>query len=324
MKKAILSLVNLVLLTFSISLPLRADSVLTTVTVGSEPVAVAANPATNKIYVSVDALGQIAVIDGKTQQVTATINVGRNVVAVAVNVLTNRIYASGCNSSACNIWVIDGKTDTIITKIPIASGNFLGIQGLAANSVTNRVYPHDADHQQYIVIDCKTNTIITQVPIFTQPAGVAVNPKTNRIYIAGGGFPGLILVFDGDTNAQLARIQESSSVIGLAANFRLDRAYGTVDSGVLAVVNGANNQQLTEVPTGQFPAGVDVNLRNNKVYVANARGGSVTIIDGNTNQVLQTLPIPAGFPDGVGVNVATGLTYVSDFQSDKVLVLQPN
>jgi YVTN family beta-propeller protein len=67
-----------------------------------------------------------------------------------------------------------------------------------------------------------------------------------------------------------------------------------------------------------------VNLRNNKVYVTNGSSLSVTIIDGKTNQVLQTLPVPAAFPDGISVNQATGLTYVSDGGSDKVIVLQPN
>ena len=69
---------------------------------------------------------------------------------------------------------------------------------------------------------------------------------------------------------------------------------------------------------------VDVNLVNNKVYVTNGRGLSVTIIDGNTNQILQTLPIPASFPGGVAVNQATGLVYVADFGSNNVVVLQPN
>lgn len=321
MKKFLLSMSTLVLLTVT---SLRADSVLTTITVGGEPTGIAANPLTNKIYVAIDALGQVAVINGRTQQVTTRLDVGRNAIAVAVNPFTNRIYASGCNPTACNIFVIDGRTDKILTNIPVATGQFLGIQGLAVNPVTNLIYATDSDNQQYIVIDGKTNTIVTQVSVFTQPSRVAVNPKTNRIYIAGSGFPGFILVFDGATNAELASINEGfSSVEGVATNFRLDRAYGTIDSGVLAVVDG-NNQQIAQIPVGQFPAAVDVNLINNKVYVANANGQSVTIIDGNTNQVLQTLPIPATFPTDLAVDLANGFTYISDFESDKVIVVQPN
>lgn len=322
MKKAISSLVAFTLLT--ICPQLRADSILTTITVGNEPAAIAANPFTNKVYVAVDQLGQIAVIDGKTQRVTARINVGRNAVAVAVNVITNRIYASGCNPTVCNIWVIDGRTDKIITNIPLPPETDLGIQGLAVNPFTNRIYATDADNSAYLVINGRTNAIITQVPVFTQPSGIAVNIKTNRIYIGGGGFPGLLMVFDGRTNAELARIHESSSVIGVAVNFRRNLAYGTVDSAnLLAVVDGENRQRV-EDRTGAFPGSVDVNVLNNRVYVSNAQGRSVTIIDGKTNRVLQTLPLPAVFPDGIAVNLANGLIYVGDFESNKVFVLQPD
>jgi YVTN family beta-propeller protein len=86
-------------------------------------------------------------------------------------------------------------------------------------------------------------------------------------------------------------------------------------------VNGAN-QVVEKVPTEAFAHGVDVNLFNNKIYVANANSASVTIVDGKTNRVVQTLPIPANFPDGVTVNLVTGRTYITDFFSNIVIVLQ--
>ena len=130
MKKAFLSLASLVLSTFLFSLQLRADSVLTTITVGNGATGIAANPRTNKIYVG--GSGQVVVIDGKTQQVIdrITIDTGINANFVAVNVLTNRIYASACNSGACKIAVIDGRNDKVITDISIASGDAIGLQPL--------------------------------------------------------------------------------------------------------------------------------------------------------------------------------------------------
>ena len=94
----------------------------------------------------------------------------------------------------------------MITDIPIASGSSIGLQGLAVNPVTNRIYASDADNGQYIVIDGQSNTVIAQVPVASQPGGIAANPKTDRIYVVGTGFPGLIMVFDGATNTQVASI----------------------------------------------------------------------------------------------------------------------
>ncbi|HET9183762.1 MAG TPA: YncE family protein [Candidatus Angelobacter sp.] len=321
MKKACLSIVCLIMA--AASLPVRADSVLTTINVGSEPTGVAVNPITNKIYVQLDNTGQLAVIDGSTQQITAKIDVGAFAISVAINPVTNRIYASGCGLDPCNITVIDGNTNTVITRIPIDSGQFIGIQGIAVNPVTNRIYAVDADNAEYIVIDGNTNTILTEVPTFIFPIGVAVNPATNRIYI-GDGAGAEVLVFDGATNAELDKAQTAAGdVDNLATNFRLDRTYATIDgSNVLSVINGRTNQEIAEAPAGPFPNGVDVNLLNNKVYVANSNGSSVTIINGNNNKVLQTLPIPATFPEQVAVNPVTGRTYVTDFFSGTVIVLQ--
>ena len=163
------------------------------------------------------------------------------------------------------------------------------------NPVTGLVYASDADNQQYIVIDGKTNTVVTLVPVFTQPAGIAVNPKTNRVYVVGGGFPGEILVFDGATNAMLANIPEDFGVEEITTNFPLNRVYVTRTPDRWWWRMEAEPEH-SQVPTGQFAHGVDVNLLNNKVYVANESRGDMTIIDGNTNQVLQTLPIPAVSP----------------------------
>ena len=321
MKKAILIIVCLIAPS---SLPLMADSVLTTITVGTELTGVAVNPVTNKIYVQVNSTGQLAVIDGATNQVKTLIDVGRFAISVAVNPITNRIYASGCGLSPCNITVIDGNTDTVITRIPIDSGSLLGIQGIAVNPITNRIYAVDSDNAQYIVIDGNTNTILTQVSVFIFPIGVAVNPATNRIYIGNGGGP-QVLVFDGDTNAEIAHVPagKTGSVDDLATNFRLNRTYATIDiDNVLSVIDGNSNREIAEVPTGPFPNGLDVNLLSNNIYVANSSGGSVTIINGRTNRVMQTLPIPATFPERVAVNSVTGRTYVTDLDSDQVVVLQ--
>src|SRR6185312_6175088 len=185
MKKATLSLASFVLFTLS-TFPLRADSVLTTIEIGNgtgSAGGLAANPATNKIYATLSSTNEIVVINGKTQAITARINVGRGVGRLAVNLKTNRVYGSSCdfNTASCTIVVIDGRTDSLITTIPIASGSSIGLQGLAVNPVTNLVYASDADNEQYIVIDGKTNTIVTMVSVFAQAAGIAVNPKTNRL-----------------------------------------------------------------------------------------------------------------------------------------------
>jgi YVTN family beta-propeller protein len=55
--------------------PLQAETVTTTVSAGTEPLAVAVNPVTNKIYVANNSSNNVTVIDGATNS-TSTINAG--------------------------------------------------------------------------------------------------------------------------------------------------------------------------------------------------------------------------------------------------------
>ncbi len=305
------------------SSPVWADSVLTTIAAGNEPAGIAANPRTDKIYVALDADLKVAVINGKTNQVSSTIPLAGHPLRIAVNVFTNRIYSTSCdfNTGLCSVYVIDGRRDTVIANILLNTPPGIGLQGVGVNPVTNRIYVSDGDNGLVYVIDGNSNAVIGQFST-PAPAGIAVNPKTNRIYVADNGFPGGLFVFDGATNTQIAHITLHSSAEAVATNFRLNRAYATIDSNELAVVDGATNQVVTNVPTGTFPKGVDVNLLDNKIYVVNGNSSDVTIIDGNTNQVIQTLPVPASFLESVSVNPVTGRTYVTDFFSGTVIVLQ--
>ena len=323
MRKVISSLAVFVLFTFC--LQLRADSILTTVNLGGTANGIAVNPITNKVYVGISSPNQIVVLNGRTQKITARINAAGSF--LAANPVTNRVYATSCNPEipSCNVAVIDGRNDMVIANIPINSGSFIGIQGITVNPITNRIYVSDADNGLYIAIDGSTNTILAQVPVFNQPGGLAVDPKTNHLFVTGAGFPGEVLVFDGATNAQIASIPESFGVANVATNFRLNRAYATIaTTASLSVIDGATNQEVTEVPTGQFPNGLDVNLLTDRVYVVNSNGPSVTIIDGKTNLVLQTISIPAVFPANVAVNPVTGFSYITDNDSAQLFVLTAN
>ncbi len=63
-----------------------------TVNVGVQPLAVAVNPVTNRVYVANSYSNSVTVIDGATNAVTATVPLGTYPNAVAVNPVTNKIY----------------------------------------------------------------------------------------------------------------------------------------------------------------------------------------------------------------------------------------
>jgi YVTN family beta-propeller protein len=111
---------------------------------------------------------------------------------------------------------------------------------------------------------------------------VDVNPVTNRVYVTNSGDDS-ISVLDGATNSVISTIAVNS---------------------------------------GMSPTAVAVNPLTNRIYVANIavdvlEQGSVSVIDGDTEEVLAVLPMDTyqpsgGFVQGIGVDSGANRIYVTD------------
>src|ERR1700688_3467054 len=174
----------------------RAQVVSATVPAGPNPVAIAVNPVTNKIYVADCILsgdnqhginGNVTVIDGVTNAAT-TITVGVCPIGVAVNPTTNMIYVAdfGHYSVSCSacvdpgmITVIDGATNS---TAGIYDSNAVAPQAVAVNSATNKIYVGNNFTSNVTVIDGATNSFTT-IPVAGFPWDIAVNSVTNKIYV---------------------------------------------------------------------------------------------------------------------------------------------
>src|ERR1700709_2490273 len=86
----------------------EAQSVTSSLVMGSTPYAVAVNPVTNKVYVANQNSGTVTVIDGATNTTTA-VAVEGTPHAVAVNPATNKVYVANLGSNT--VTVIDGATN---------------------------------------------------------------------------------------------------------------------------------------------------------------------------------------------------------------------
>ena len=94
-----------------------ATNVTSTVNVGSQPYAVAANPVTNMIYVGDYGDGTVTEINGSTNT-PSTINVGNRPTEIAVNPVTNQIYV--VNSADGTVTVSTAPATTRPPQSPLA------------------------------------------------------------------------------------------------------------------------------------------------------------------------------------------------------------
>jgi YVTN family beta-propeller protein len=115
---------------------LAATNVVSSIGVGFDPLGVAVNTTTNRIYVANANSASVSVIDGATDGVVGTISLapGSAPFGVAVNPATNRNYTA--NLAANTLSVIRGQNNRVIADVPLGGAPF----GVAVNPRTNRVY----------------------------------------------------------------------------------------------------------------------------------------------------------------------------------------
>lgn len=285
-----------------------AQTLLTTVTTGydSNPVAIAINPVTNRVYVANQNSSNVTVINGATNQ-TATVLTGAAPAALAVNPNTNKIYVADANSYPAEVTVIDGATNQTASV-----GTGAGPWAVAINAGTNKIYVANYDASSVTVID-GTSNLTSTINLGTRawPVAIAVNSATNMIFVADNNG---IDVINGDTDSvatiALGAAPCESTPCGLAVNPLTNQIYvGNRQSNTVSVIDGST-YSVTNVPVGATPVALAVDPVRNLIFVANNGTNYGTIIDGAT---LNTTNITIGSsPIGVDVDSVTSKAYFAN------------
>lgn len=120
----------------------------------------------------------------------------------------------------------------------------------------------------------RAQTITATVPVGTNPYAVAVNPVTNKIYVAESGS---VTVIDGATNA-------TTAVNGVSGTIAINPVTNKIYVGN-QVIDGATNTTTT---VNGLTGPMAISPVTNKIYVGNG-DGTVTVIDGTTNSTITTV-----------------------------------
>lgn len=300
----------------------KTDRVIATLAGEFGQLSVAVNSAAKKVYVPLRQSGGIHVFDAKKNTLIQTIPAQPNVVEALdadANPKTNRVWVTTCESKLnpriCQrILVLDGATDNVLATI--TGQEFDGIE---FNSVSNRVYTTNNSGSNITVLDGNSNSALTSISVGLHPRDIAVNTKTNKVYVTAEN--GQVSVIDGSNNTVTATLNVGDAR-GVAVNSATNRVYvSNGPNNTVTVLDGATNTVVATVPVGAFPQGIDVNPRTNRIYVANTNSDNVSVISGNTNTVVATVAIGQS-PAGVRINPRKNRIYVANFTSATVSVIQ--
>jgi hypothetical protein len=270
--------------------PASAQSVAATLPAGASPRGIAVNPATNKIYMlRLGPTDEVTVIDGITHDFYSLATDSWTPVSHAVNPVTNRLFVAHYTTGDVKIVDLDSSSDFppvkgvpvwsrpvavtvnpntnkayVITEDPRGPINVIDAasqtavsfapaghaswpRAIAVNTVTNKIYA--AFNGEVVVIDGATNAM-TFVPTVTG-IGIAINPNTNRIYVASA--QGALAVIDGATNV-VTTVAIPSGATAIALNPNTNKIYVASGSGV-TVIDGAG---AASAPPPVLPAAFNV------------------------------------------------------------------
>ncbi len=120
-----------------------------------------------------------------------------------------------------------------------------------------------------------TSQISATIPTGYFPKGVAVNPVTNKIYVANNGGAN-VTVIDGDTYSTTT-VAAGVWPWTLAVNPITNKIYvANNDDHSVTVIDGATNETATVPIWAGEPYAIAVNPVTNKIYVANENGHHAT------------------------------------------------
>ena len=281
----------------------------TAVTAGVDPVGIAVDETRNTVYV-VNASGTVGVINGGSCDVANTsgcrkqparVRVGTNPQFLAIDQKTHTVYVA--NTESNTVSVIEG-THLLATvsagPLPFA---------VAVNDATNSIYVTDLGAPTVSVIDgthcnaadlsgCRRRPATVNVGV--TPGGIALNSRTDTIYVTGETSND-VSVIDGNTcNAQTVvgcrqkpvHVLAGAGARGIAVNEATDTVYvaNTIANSV-SVIDGSKcnasvqsgcSQHAPAAPVGVSPRRVAVDESTNTIYVTNAGSNTVTMLDGRT------------------------------------------
>ena len=281
--------------------------------VGNAPIAIAYDSQDGRVYVVNNGDNTVTVIDTSTNRAIASILVGSKPSAIAFDPTNGNMYVAESGANA--VTAIDTATDT--TGATIGTGSYP--YGCAFDPANGDLYVADTTAANVTVINVALGSVVKTIHVGTDPYGVAYDPSSGNVFVANFGNSN-VSVISGTSNSVVNSIATGPSPENLVD----DPVDGIVDAGNM---NGHNITEIrtsgtgsvlgtVTLPVNQFPEAMAYDNSTGIVYVPNAYGGNMSLIDETTRTVLSVVSL-AAWPGLITYNPHNGLFYALDVSSDE-------
>ncbi|RYF64266.1 MAG: YncE family protein [Comamonadaceae bacterium] len=258
---------------------------------------VALDDAANRLYVGNTTQGSITVVDTATNQVIKTIEMMEKVKGedgkekyahhfreLVVDAANQRVYAPGLSSDGSALYVLNTRT---LTREKVIPGFGPVATGIALDAASHRLFVSNLRGGLYQV-DTRTLTL-------TKSHAVAADQLLNLAYDAGS--QRLYAVDQG-----LASISERRQ--------KAEPGFKPTPGNRVVVFDPDTAAIRASLPTGDGPIAPLFDAPRQRLYVTNRGAGTLSVFDTRSQQLLQTIALPA-HPNSLALDSRNNVLYVT-------------
>jgi YVTN family beta-propeller protein len=279
------------------------------------------NPTGNKVYCGTEE-GDLKVIDGATDSVLKSVSAGAGLTHLFYTPANNKLYAAASTDNW--IKVLDGTADTVIATIDLHS-LWNAVVALSYCPDLNRLYC--AHRDTLTVIDCASDSVIARLMLGNGLLALCYDSAGNKLYAAGGGTGGnRVTVLNCADNQVITTINTTYEPVALCYDAVSDKVYcanyeppACLQQSTVTIIDGATDSLLATIalPMYSQPRALCCNPVNNRIYCANWWLRNVAVIDGASNQLIDT--VGAFGPSALLYNQANNKVYCANYSTVSVI-----
>lgn len=188
----------------------------------ASPSAMAFAAPQERLFVSDELARAVVVIDTESETPTRTLRFASRTGAVQYDPVVKKIYVNLPDTN--QLAVIDPETSSVVASYPV--GRCAGNSGMALDSDRQLAFLSCERNNLLTVFDLRTNQAVAYLPMAPGGAGVALDPKLGRVYVACAS--GAISVYE-EKNAQKCRkvdnLSAAYAVHSLVVDEKTQRVY---------------------------------------------------------------------------------------------------
>ena len=238
----------------------------------------------------------LSVVDLTTLKSVAEIEIGGKPAGIALAPDRRTAYVTAPEGK--EVVVVDAEARSVTARIAVGQGPV----GIAVHPDGSRIYVADWYEHKLYAVDPVAGTVSGSVDVGLSPSGVAVTPDGKLVVTADRDSDEVSLI-DAETLSRKSHFAVGARPFGVTIDAE-GRPANTpkVQSDDVSVIDHATPSGGGTVKVGSRPYAVA--LSGGRGYVTDQYGGTVTVFDLDTLEVVGTVPV-GEFPEGIEADMVS-------------------